>query len=286
MRIRTIKPDFWTNPRMMKQSDETKLLALALLNFADDRGYFYADSDVVCGSLFPKKESGAIEKSMRILADMGYIDVRDHPSHGPIGRIHAWEKHQRVNRPQESKIADLFDSLNVHGSISDQSVNNHGTISDQSVIVQSEVSHPCAEGKEQGKEQGTGKGREGSAEGRGSIPDPPDPASDPLDPRPRTSSSKKSKKARRGYVSQSPPSLDEILAYMQDYSPGTPRATAEAFRDYFQGNGWRTGKNPLVDWEAAARRWIRREPEFQLTGGRSQSDSDWESALGLKGGAK
>lgn len=37
---------------------------------------------------------------------------------------------------------------------------------------------------------------------------------------------------------------------------------AECFYDHFTANGWRAGKNPMRDWKAAARNWIRRKHEF------------------------
>lgn len=40
---------------------------------------------------------------------------------------------------------------------------------------------------------------------------------------------------------------------------------AECFYDYFTANGWRTGKNPIKDWKAAARNWMRRKSEFDTT---------------------
>jgi len=40
---------------------------------------------------------------------------------------------------------------------------------------------------------------------------------------------------------------------------------AECFYDYYTANGWRTGKNPIKDWKAAARNWMRRKPEFSNT---------------------
>ena len=40
---------------------------------------------------------------------------------------------------------------------------------------------------------------------------------------------------------------------------------AECFYDYYTANGWRTGKNPIKDWKAAARNWMRRKSEFNTT---------------------
>ena len=40
---------------------------------------------------------------------------------------------------------------------------------------------------------------------------------------------------------------------------------SECFYDHFTANGWRTGKNPIKDWKAAARNWMRRKSEFSNT---------------------
>ena len=37
---------------------------------------------------------------------------------------------------------------------------------------------------------------------------------------------------------------------------------AKSFYDYYTANGWRTGKNAIKDWRAAARNWMNRKPEF------------------------
>lgn len=38
---------------------------------------------------------------------------------------------------------------------------------------------------------------------------------------------------------------------------------ANKFLDYYEANGWRVGRNPLKDWKAALRNWMRRRGEFQ-----------------------
>ena len=60
MRIRTIKPEFWSHPVMTRQDDATKLLALGLLNFADDEGYFYADAALIRSALRPLDDDSSI----------------------------------------------------------------------------------------------------------------------------------------------------------------------------------------------------------------------------------
>ena len=59
------------------------------------------------------------------------------------------------------------------------------------------------------------------------------------------------------------PSLQEVKDYFLTIN-GT-NTDAECFYDYFTSNGWRTGKNPIKDWKAAARNWMRRKSEFNTT---------------------
>ena len=56
------------------------------------------------------------------------------------------------------------------------------------------------------------------------------------------------------------PSLEMVKDYFLTIK-GT-NTDAECFYDYFTANGWRTGKNPIKDWKAAARNWMRRKSEF------------------------
>ncbi|HBS0572930.1 TPA: DnaT-like ssDNA-binding domain-containing protein, partial [Klebsiella pneumoniae] len=46
-RIRTIKPEFWTDEDMAEVSEPACLLAIGLLNYADDEGYFNANPKLI-----------------------------------------------------------------------------------------------------------------------------------------------------------------------------------------------------------------------------------------------
>ena len=59
------------------------------------------------------------------------------------------------------------------------------------------------------------------------------------------------------------PSLEIVKDYFSTIKGSD--ADAECFYDYFTANGWRTGKNPIKDWKAAARNWMRRKSEFSTT---------------------
>lgn len=136
MRIRTIKPDFWQHPVMQRQSDATKLLAIGLLNMADDEGYFFADPKAVRNAIRPNDDDSRITTvSLQDLSKIGFIEMKEHPTHGMIGLIKSFTTHQVINKPKPSKIKHLFDS----------------SIDTVSLPYQSDTE---GKGKEQGKEQG------------------------------------------------------------------------------------------------------------------------------------
>lgn len=73
-------------------------------------------------------------------------------------------------------------------------------------------------------------------------------------------------KPRRGTTKRTAfvvPSLEIVKDYFSTIKGGD--TDAECFYDYFTANGWRTGKNPIKDWKAAARNWMRRKSEFNTT---------------------
>jgi len=65
-----VKPEFWTHPVLGRQAPEVQLLALGLLNLADDEGYFLADSGLV---RFWEDEYGPISPARATLALYGSI---------------------------------------------------------------------------------------------------------------------------------------------------------------------------------------------------------------------
>ena len=57
----------------------------------------------------------------------------------------------------------------------------------------------------------------------------------------------------------SPPGLEEIEVYFAE--KGGTAAQAERFRDFYESNGWKVGKNPMKSWKAAASGWMSRDKE-------------------------
>ena len=123
---------------------DTKALALALLNLADDEGYFLADAAYVRGFAEPfTDDSRKTHGRLRELQNAGWIETCEHPTHGLIGRVVNFQLHQAINRPNKSKLKTYFDSLNTHGGLTEGSRNV-----------------PCGN-----REQGTGNREQGKEQG-------------------------------------------------------------------------------------------------------------------------
>jgi len=127
MRIRTVKPEFWSHAIMGRLQERTQLLALALLNHADDHGYFHADPAIVRGSCAPFREDLAtIREDLARLSAVGWVDLREHPSQGQIGHVVNWTKHQKVDHPKPSKIEGYFIRENL-AKVSDKLALDQGS---------------------------------------------------------------------------------------------------------------------------------------------------------------
>lgn len=137
-RIRTIKPEFWKNEALSSQPESTHLLAAALLNYADDEGYFNANPALIKAECSPLREPAVgIVESLNRLAAIGYLKTGKAPDGRQYGAIINFAKHQKVSHPSPSKLKDLGIAWNFEshsgGFPSDSALNRE-------------------QGKEQGKE--------------------------------------------------------------------------------------------------------------------------------------
>ncbi|MDZ7711750.1 MAG: hypothetical protein U5L06_00855 [Rhodovibrio sp.] len=138
-RIRTIKPDFWKHEELSELAPEVHMLAAALLNYADDEGYFRANPKLVKAECCPLREdSVSVHDALNQLSDIGYIRLFTGSDGKAYGCVCTFTEHQKINRPSPSKIRPLDVG-------SEASPTTHGTVS--------EPSPP-----EGNREQGTGKG--------------------------------------------------------------------------------------------------------------------------------
>ncbi|ENV3661118.1 hypothetical protein ACFJ57_003098 [Salmonella enterica] len=146
-RIRTIKPEFWTDEDLSEVSEPACLLALGLLNYADDEGYFNANPKLIKASVFPLREpSVPITVQLRELSDCGYISLFSTSDGKNFGVINNFQKHQVINKPKESKIKELDLIPYEYGS---------GTVS-----IPPGMDQGMDQGKDQGKDQNLLRGAE------------------------------------------------------------------------------------------------------------------------------
>lgn len=64
---------------------------------------------------------------------------------------------------------------------------------------------------------------------------------------------KEEKKKKNAF---SPPSLEEVQAYIADKGS---HVNAVQFWNYYESNGWKVGKNPMRSWHSAIATWEQRE---------------------------
>lgn len=77
------------------------------------------------------------------------------------------------------------------------------------------------------------------------------------------------------------PSIDQIKDFFQKEEQ--PDSEAEKFFNYYSATGWKIGKSPLEDWEAAARNWIIKANEPPLVQNRDNlnatTDKNYDQPL-------
>lgn len=99
MRIRSIKPEFWRSFSIATLSEPAVILAVGVLNMADDRGYFEADPRVVKSDVFPLREpSRSIPGLLSELVGIGYVALRVAENGRLVGHVVNFERHQVINK--------------------------------------------------------------------------------------------------------------------------------------------------------------------------------------------
>ena len=136
MRIRTIKPEFWAHPIMSRLPYDSRILALGLLNLADDEGYFDADPDYIRGAVLFREDSSNVRRMLDELSRSGWITLCGAPER-PIGRVVNFRKHQRVDRPQPSRLKQYAldeSSTNDRRALDDESTQEQGKESNTPIV--------------------------------------------------------------------------------------------------------------------------------------------------------
>ena len=154
-RIRTIKPSFFTSTTVAELPIEVRLTFIGLWTHVDDEGRAVDDPRLVKAAIWPlddRRNATAIEKDLAILAKRGLIERYTHDGHRYL-RVRTWKEHQRINRPQESRLPRSPEEQagDAPPPFTDRSVNDQGTITEPAPTDPGEIterSRPEGKGKE------------------------------------------------------------------------------------------------------------------------------------------
>ena len=103
MRIRTVKPEFWSDEKTGTLSVEAALLFLAMFNFADDKGRLRGVPSLLKAQAFPYRPEIDIEAALNEL--LGKKLVRPYQARGQAYlEIINFLKHQVINKPSKKTL--------------------------------------------------------------------------------------------------------------------------------------------------------------------------------------
>lgn len=119
-RIRTIKPDFWTDEKLSECSVSARLLFIATWNFADDEGNLDRSAKQIKMRAFPIDNIDC-EPLLVELITHGLLN--EYSVSGKLYlNIQGFKKHQIINRPSKPAFPLYEPSLNTHGVLSEHSL--------------------------------------------------------------------------------------------------------------------------------------------------------------------
>lgn len=119
-RIRTIKPEFWTDERLTECSLSARLMFIGMLNFADDSGNMAYSAKRLKMQIFPADSIDTQPLLDELIAHGMLIDYS--VSGEKYLHIKGFTKHQVINRPTKSAIPSP--------EFTDESVSTHGALID------------------------------------------------------------------------------------------------------------------------------------------------------------
>jgi 5-methylcytosine-specific restriction endonuclease McrA len=103
-RIRTIKPEFWTDEKVVQLPYQARLLFIGLWNFADDEGYLWDEPSRIKLQVLPADDIDS-ELLIDLLTAAGLVERLSSEDDKRILRIPNFNEHQKVSNPAKSKIA-------------------------------------------------------------------------------------------------------------------------------------------------------------------------------------
>lgn len=106
MKIRTIKPDFWSSSKTTSVPREVRLLFIGLWNEADDEGRLLGSPKRLAGSLFPNDDDvdgRVVEGWLSQLASAGLITRYEVKGVAHVA-VNGFNEHQKIDRRYPSRL--------------------------------------------------------------------------------------------------------------------------------------------------------------------------------------
>lgn len=132
-RIRTIKPEFWTDEAVTECSVSARLLFIGMWNFADDAGNLDRSAKQLKIRIFPTDKID-LEPLIADLITHGLL-MEYSVSDKKYLHIPGFVEHQVINRPSKPNCPGYTDSLRTHGTLSEPSLNGHGVLHEDSGLL-------------------------------------------------------------------------------------------------------------------------------------------------------
>jgi hypothetical protein len=120
MRIRTIKPEFWTDDKVTECSLSARLLLIGALNVADDEGNLERSAKQLKAKIFPHDHINC-EPFIKELITHGLL-IEYSADGGNYLHIKGFKKHQVINRASKPRCPLFDDSLTTHETLSESSI--------------------------------------------------------------------------------------------------------------------------------------------------------------------
>ena len=231
-RIRTIKPEFWTDEKVGECSIPARLLFIATWNIADDRGNLERSTKQLKVQVFPY-DTVDVDKLVRELLKLSLLT--EYEVEGKLFlHINGFHKHQKIDRPSAPRCPNYDCSSSTQRVVSEDSVSTQGQLDEDS----------WTEGKGRVKEE-----------------EEKPPFDSPLPGGER----KKVVREKQAKGSRLPENWGcDISHHDLAYELGVDLFDeAVKFKDYWLGNG-----KTKVDWSRTFNNWLRTAAERKNANGR------------------
>jgi hypothetical protein len=117
MRIRSIKPEYWTSEDIAALDWDTRLIFIGLWSYVDDNGVGRDVEKLILADLFPLEDDpratlARLSAGLNVLADRGLI-VRYEVDGKRYLFISAWDRHQKIDHPSKGSCYPRPTSTNA-----------------------------------------------------------------------------------------------------------------------------------------------------------------------------